>query len=116
MNKETLNDIADGLNRENPYCMELCQLGLRVQEGHLTGGVNVTPMMVDQSALLTVYTVMNCRQIGVTSLNLTTTNGSISDVKVNSEKVEGLCFPLLFPHREAGYTKIKRIVSVHHNM
>ena len=26
------------------------------------------------------------------------------DVKMNSEKVESLCFPLLFPHGEAGYT------------
>ncbi len=59
--------------------------------------------MVDQSALLTVYTVMNCRQTGVTSLNVRTTNGSILDVKMNSEKAEGLCFPLLFSHGEAGY-------------
>jgi hypothetical protein len=25
-------------------------------------------------------------------------------MKMNSEKVEGLCFPLLFPHGESGYT------------
>jgi hypothetical protein len=47
---------------------------------------------------------MNCRQTGVTSLNVRTTNGSILDVKMNLEKAEGLCFPLLFPHGEAGYT------------
>jgi hypothetical protein len=47
---------------------------------------------------------MNYRQTGVSSLNMTTTNGSILDVNMNSEKVEGLCFPLLFPHGEAGYT------------
>jgi hypothetical protein len=33
-----------------------------------------------------------------------TTNGSISDMKMNSEKVEGLCFSLLFPLGESGYT------------
>jgi hypothetical protein len=29
---------------------------------------------------------------------------SVSDINMNSEKVEGLCFPLLFPHGEPGYT------------
>jgi hypothetical protein len=38
------------------------------------------------------------------SLQVTTTNGSISDVKMNSEKVEGLCYPLLFSHEEPGFT------------
>jgi hypothetical protein len=46
---------------------------------------------------------MNCRQTGAISLLVTTTNGSISDVKMNSEKVEGLCYPLLFPHVEPGF-------------
>jgi hypothetical protein len=35
---------------------------------------------------------------------VTTTNGSISDVKMNLEKVQGLCYPLLFPHGEPGFT------------
>jgi hypothetical protein len=35
---------------------------------------------------------------------VTTTNGSISDVKMNSEHVEGLCYPLLFPNGEPGFT------------
>ncbi len=38
------------------------------------------------------------------SLQVTTINGSISDVKMNSEHVEGLCYPLLFPHGEPGFT------------
>ncbi len=38
------------------------------------------------------------------SLQVTTTNGSISDVKMNSEHVEGLCYPLFFPHGEPGFT------------
>ncbi len=38
------------------------------------------------------------------SLQVTTTNGSISDVKMNLEHVEGLYYPLLFPHGEPGFT------------
>jgi hypothetical protein len=38
------------------------------------------------------------------SLQVTTTNGSISDVKMNLKKVEGLCYPLLFLHGEPGFT------------
>ncbi len=32
-----------------------------------------------------------------------TTNGSISDRKMNLEKVEGLCYPLFIPHGEPGF-------------
>jgi hypothetical protein len=61
---------------------------------------------------MSVCAVMNCRQTGVMLLQVTTTNGSISDVKMNSEKVEGLCHPLLFPHGEPGSTnKMKDHIS-----
>jgi hypothetical protein len=62
--------------------------------------------MVDQPSrmAMSVCAVMNCRQTGVMSLQVTTTNGSTSDVKMNLEHVEGLCFPLLFPHGEPGLT------------
>jgi hypothetical protein len=53
---------------------------------------------------MSVCAVMNCRQTGVMSLQVATTNGSISDVKMNSGHVEGLCYPLLFPHAEPGFT------------
>ena len=39
---------------------------------------------------------------------MTTTNGSISDVKMNLEHLEGLCYPLLFPHGEPGFTNDMR--------
>jgi len=32
----------------------------------------------------------------------------VSDIKLESEKVEGLCFPLLFPHGEPGYTNASK--------
>ncbi len=56
--------------------------------------------MVDQPPrmAMSVCVVMNCRQTGFMSMQVTTTNGSTSDVKMNSEHVEGLCYPLLFPH------------------
>ena len=49
---------------------------------------------------MSVCAIMNYRQIGVMSLQVTTTNGIISDVNMNSEHVEGLCYPLLF-HMES---------------
>ncbi len=62
--------------------------------------------MVDQPPHMTmsVCAILNCRRTGVTSLQVTAANGSISDVKMNLEKVEGLCFPLFYPHEEPGYT------------
>ena len=35
-------------------------------------------------------------------------NGNVSDVNMDSKKVEGLCFPLLFPHAEPGYTNASK--------
>ncbi len=58
---------------------------------------------------MSVCAVMNCRQTGVMSLQVTTTNGSISDAKMNSEKVEGLCYPLLFLHGEPGFTNEMKV-------
>jgi hypothetical protein len=52
---------------------------------------------------MSVCAVIDCRQTGVMSLQVTTINGSISDMKMNLEMVEGLCYPLLFPHGEPGF-------------
>jgi hypothetical protein len=38
------------------------------------------------------------------TLQVTTTDGSISNVSMDSDMVEGLCFLLLFTHGEPGYT------------
>ncbi len=62
--------------------------------------------MVDQPPrkAMSVCAVMNCRWTGVMSLQVTSTNGSISDVNMNLEHVEGLYYPLLFPHGKPGFT------------
>ncbi len=106
IDEELLNDIGNGLKNENPYCKDSQQLGIRVRQGGLTADANVVPRMVDQPPrmAMSVCAVMNCRRTGVMSLQVTTKNGSISDVKMNSEHVEGLCYPLLFPHGEPGFT------------
>jgi hypothetical protein len=106
VDKKLLNDIGNGLKNENPCCKDLQQLGIRVQQGGLKADANVVPRMVDQPPrmAMSVCAVMNCRRTGVMSLQVTATNGSISDVKMNSEHVEGLCCPLLFPHGEPGFT------------
>jgi hypothetical protein len=53
--------------------MELRQPGLSVRQGVLSAVINVIPRMVDQSAFRTIYAVTNCRQTGVTTVNVTTT-------------------------------------------
>jgi hypothetical protein len=106
VNEEVLNIIANGLQRENRYCKELQNLGIRVREGSLIPDANVVPTMVDQPAHkpLTKLSVMNCRRTGSMTLQVTTTDGSISNVSMDSDMVEGLCFPVLFTHGEPGYT------------
>ncbi len=89
-----------------PTCLHLDLSVLSVQQGGLTANANVVPRMVNQAPRMSmsVCAVMNYRQTGVMSLQVTTTNGSISDVNMNLEKVEGLCHPLLFSHGEPGFT------------
>ncbi len=52
----------------------------------------MVPRTVDQPPrmAMSVCAVMSCRRTGVMSLQVTTTNGSTSDVKMNLECVEGL--------------------------
>ncbi len=42
------------------------------------------------------------------TLQVRTHTNSVSDINMDSEKVEGLCFPLLFPHGEPGYTNASK--------
>jgi hypothetical protein len=91
---------------ENPNCNDLHHLKIRVRQGGLIANANVVPRMVNQPPrmAMSVCAVMNCRQTGVMSLQVTTTNGSISDEEMNSEKVESQCYPLLSLHGEPGFT------------
>jgi hypothetical protein len=52
--------------------------------------------------------VVNNRQTGAMTLQVRTCNGNVSDINMDSEKVKGLCFPLLFPHAKHGYTNASK--------
>ncbi len=64
--------------------------------------------MVDQVQHFDVCSVVNNRQTGAMRLQVGTSNGNVSDVNMDSKKVEGLCFSLLFPHAEPGYTNASK--------
>ena len=42
------------------------------------------------------------------TLQVKTYTNSVSDINMDSEKVERLCFPLLFPHGEPDYTNASK--------
>ncbi len=42
------------------------------------------------------------------TLQVRTRNGNVSDINMDSEKVERLCFSLLFPHAKHGYTNASK--------
>jgi hypothetical protein len=42
------------------------------------------------------------------TLQVKTYTNSVSDINMDSEKVEALCFPLLFPSGERGYTNASK--------
>ncbi len=42
------------------------------------------------------------------TLQVETHTYNVSDINMDSEKVEGLCFPLLLPHGEPGYTNLSK--------
>jgi hypothetical protein len=64
--------------------------------------------MVDQVQHFDVCSVVNNRQTGAIALQVKTHTNSVSDINMDSEKVEGLCFPLLFPHGDPGYTNLSK--------
>jgi hypothetical protein len=64
--------------------------------------------MVHQVQHVDVCSVVNNRQTGVMILQEKIHTNSMSDINMDSEKVEGLCFLLLFPHGEPGYTNSRK--------
>jgi hypothetical protein len=101
-----LSIICKGLSNENPYCIDLCFFGVEARQH--AEGINVVPRMVHQVQHFDVCSVVNNRQTGAMTLQVKTCTNSVSDINMDSEKVEGLCFPLLFPHEEPGYTNLSK--------
>jgi hypothetical protein len=97
-----LSYICHGLKSENSYCRQLLFLGIETRE-RAQGNI-VIPWMVDQVQHFDVCSVVNNRQTGEMMLEIKTSNGNVSNVNMDSKKVEGLFFPLLFPHAKPGYT------------
>jgi hypothetical protein len=97
-----LSNICEGLRNENPYCVDLGFLG--VEAWQRAEGINVVPRIVHQVQHFNVCSVVNNRQTGAMTLQVKTHTNSVSDINMDSEKVEGLYFSLLFPHGEPGCT------------
>jgi hypothetical protein len=101
-----LSNICEGLRNENPYCVDLHFLGVEARQ--CAEGINVVSRMVDQVQHFDVCSVVNNRQTGAMKLQVKTHTNSVSDHNLDSDKVVGLCFPLLFPHGEPGYTNVSK--------
>ncbi len=101
-----LSDICQGLKNENTYCCDLRFLGVEARQ--CAEGNIVIPRMVDQTQHFDLCSVVNNRQTGAMMLQVRTRNGNVSDINMDSEKVEGLCFPLLSPHAKHGYTNASK--------
>jgi hypothetical protein len=97
-----LSNMCKGLRNENLYYIDLRFLGVEAQQ--CAEGINVVPRMVHQVQHFDVCSVENNRQTGAMTLQVKMHTNSVSDINMDSEKLEGLCFPLLFPHGEPGYT------------
>jgi len=103
---QILSDICKGLQDENPYCIELRFLGAEARE--LSEGIVVVPRMTNQPTHFDVCSIMNNGQTGEMKLQVEMHSHSVSNVSLDSEKVEGLCVPLLFCHGEPGYTNQRK--------
>jgi hypothetical protein len=99
-----LSNICEGLRNENPYCIDLHFLGVKAWQR--AEGINVVPRMVHQVQHFDVCSVVNNRKTGAMTLQVKTHTNIVSDINMDSKKVKGLCFPLLFPHGEPGYTNL----------
>ncbi len=101
-----LSNICKGLRNKNPYCIDLSFLGVEARQ--CAEGINVVPRMVHQVQHFYVCSVVNNRQTGAMTLQVKTHTNSVSDINMDSEKMEELCFPLLFPHGEPGYINLSK--------
>ncbi len=81
-----LSDICQFLKNEKPYCRDLRFLGVEARQ-RAEGNI-VIPRMVDQVQHFDVCSVVNNRQTGAMTLQVRTRNGNVSDINMDSEKVE----------------------------
>ncbi len=56
-----LSNICEGFKNENPYCVDLCFLGVEARQR--AEGINVVPRMADQVQHFYVCSVVNNRQL-----------------------------------------------------
>ncbi len=61
-----LSNICKGLRNENPYCVDLCFLGVEARQ--CAEGINVVPRAVDQVQHFDVCSVVKNRQTGKMTL------------------------------------------------
>ncbi len=66
--------------------------------------MNIIPRVFNQRPLFNVCSVHNEQQTGEMSIQIKVHNDDVSSVKMTSEKVEPLFFPILFPLGEDGWT------------
>jgi len=70
------------------YSRDLRFLGVEARQR--AEGKIVIPRMVDQVQHFDVCSVLNNRQTGAIKLQVRTNTGNVSDINMDSEKVEGL--------------------------
>jgi hypothetical protein len=106
--------IARGLREINPYSCQLCFLGLKARQ--CADGVNIIPRVLNQQPLFDVCSVCNNQQTGEMSIQVKVHNDDVSSVKMTSEKVEPLFFPICFCWEKMGGLMILRIISPQRSM
>ncbi len=94
--------IARGLREINPYSRQLRFLGLEACQR--ADGVNIIPRVLNQWPLFDVCSVRNDQQTGEMLIQIKAHNDDVSSVKMTSEKVEPLFFPILFVLGEDGWS------------
>jgi hypothetical protein len=109
-----LSNICKGLRNENPYCIDLCFLG--VEAWQRVECINVVLRMVDQVQHFDVCSVVNIRQTGAMTLQVKTHTNSPSDINMDSKKVEGYAFHCCSPMESLAILIRVKVVSVRMSM
>ena len=96
-----LDKIGTGLKEINRYCIDLQFLGLNSLQNEES--ITIIPAMPDQREHFDVCSVINNRQTDGMSMRVCPRYGLIGTVHMDSEAVEPLVYPLLFPYGEPGW-------------